>query len=199
MWICIIVYHCHLFKLNWLFRNGKKNLWKCPRWNSFDILKLVFLHIGEVNFLEGIGISLLVPLRCKWSTWALRNFNLIPTSEGEKGGLLNSSRKTVRSLCLYRYIYVYVYLINMRCLCLQMALPRLVRGWALFHWLKKKKLSMMPKTWPLCTSAKSKFRDRILSKVEKNSLLLCQAKGATAGSCPQNCVSQPGGIWWGVL
>ena len=30
-----------------------------------------------------------------------------------------------------------VYLINMKCFCLQMALPRLVCGWALFNWLKR--------------------------------------------------------------
>ena len=102
-------------------------------WNWF-----LRIPLEEVSFLEGIGISLPVPLRYKWSTWALRNFNVIPENKGGGGrGLLNSRRTTVRSLCLYTYMYVHVHLINMRCLCLHMALPRLVCGWALFNWLKR--------------------------------------------------------------
>ena len=49
------------------------------------------------------------------------------------------------------------------------------------------------KTQPLFTNAELKRGDRVLREVEKNSFMLCQAKGATAGSCPQKCVSHPGG------
>lgn len=121
--------------LNWIgyLEMGKKkeNPWRCPRWES-DFLKSSFA-ICSWRKLEGIDISLTVTLRCKWSTWDLRNFNLIPESEGvkkkerERGVFLNSRRKTERCLCLYVF---YGYLIKMH-LCLQFALPRLVYGWAL--------------------------------------------------------------------
>ena len=46
----------------------------------------------------------------------------------------------------------------------------------------------MLKAQLLNTSAKSNPRDRVLDEVEKNSLMLCQAKWGTAGSCPENYV-----------
>ena len=53
----------------------------------------------------------------------------------------------------------------------------------------------MPKAWPLCTSVKSNLGDRVLDEVEKNSLLLCQAKGNTVAPALENRVSPPRGIW----
>ena len=44
-------------------------------------------------------------------------------------------------------------------------------------------------TGPLYTGADLNLRDRVLDEVGKNSLLLYQAKGDTAGLCPQNPVS----------
>ena len=49
----------------------------------------------------------------------------------------------------------------------------------------------MPKTRPLYTSAELTLRDRVLGEVliEKNSFIAFQAKGETAGFCPQTlCV-----------
>ena len=51
---------------------------------------------------------------------------------------------------------------------------------------------MVTETGPLCTGAKSNLGDTVLGKVEKNSFIVCQAKGDTGGSCPRNCVSQLG-------
>ena len=50
---------------------------------------------------------------------------------------------------------------------------------------------MMLETWPLCTDTQSNFGNRVLGEVEKNSFIVCQAKGNTAGLCPQNYVSFP--------
>ena len=56
-------------------------------WNWF------LLPIKEFSFLEGMGVSLLVPLKCKWSSWALRNFHQIPMSEGGKRRLFQLSKE----------------------------------------------------------------------------------------------------------
>ena len=48
---------------------------------------------------------------------------------------------------------------------------------------------LMLETCPLYTGADLNLRDRVLDEVGKNSLLLYQAKGDTAGLCPQNPVS----------
>ena len=61
--------------------------------------------------------------------------------------------------------------------------------------LNKKKLFsaelMMQKTWPLCTSAESNLRDRVLSEVEKNSFIALPGKGdSNALHALKNCVSQ---------
>ena len=61
------------------------------------------------------------------------------------------------------------------------------------------KCILMPKAWPLCTIVKSNFGDRVLDEVEKNSLMLCQAKWGTAGSCPENYVIRSWRIRGGVL
>ena len=58
---------------------------------------------------------------------------------------------------------------------------------------------VMPKTLPLCTSAKSNLGDRVFSDVERIALLLYQAERDTEGSCLKNHVSRPGRIWGGVL
>ena len=80
--ICIIV--LLLFKLTWLFRSWKKSL-KMGKTGVFDTLKQVFAYaLEEVSFLERIGISLSVPLRCKWSMWILRNYNHLWFLRGEK-------------------------------------------------------------------------------------------------------------------
>ena len=50
-------------------------------------------------------------------------------------------------------------------------------------------------TWPLYTGAELNLGDRVLGEVEKNSFIACQAKGHTAGSCPQKlCVPNQGGL-----
>ena len=41
----------------------------------------------------------------------------------------------------------------------------------------------MLKTQPLCTSAELNLEDRVLGEIEKTTLLLCQAKGDSVGSC----------------
>ena len=46
----------------------------------------------------------------------------------------------------------------------------------------------------LCTSTPNYFLETEFWVKEKRiALLFCQAKGATAGECPQDCVSQLGG------
>ena len=50
----------------------------------------------------------------------------------------------------------------------------------------------MTKARPLCTGAESNLGDRVLGAVEKHTLLLCQAKGNTAGTS-KNCPN-PGGF-----
>ena len=60
------------------------------------------------------------------------------------------------------------------------------------HWAP----NLMPKTWPLCTSAELNLRDRVLGEVEKNSFIALLGKGGHRGRMPlKNCVSQPGRIW----
>lgn len=49
----------------------------------------------------------------------------------------------------------------------------------------------MPKAQLLCVLVLNKISDRALGEVEKGAVLLSQAKGATAGKCPQNQVSTP--------
>ena len=47
----------------------------------------------------------------------------------------------------------------------------------------------MPKTQPLCASAESNLRDRVLGEVEKNSFIALPGKGGHGGFMPlQNCV-----------
>ena len=48
---------------------------------------------------------------------------------------------------------------------------------------------LMLQTCPLYTGADLNLRDRVLDEVEKNRLLLHQAKGDTAGLCSQNPMS----------
>ena len=51
----------------------------------------------------------------------------------------------------------------------------------------------MPKTWPLCTSAKLNLGDEFWVKQKRISLLLCQVKGDIVGLCPQKlCVPTQG-------
>ena len=56
----------------------------------------------------------------------------------------------------------------------------------------------MLKTWPLCTSAELKLRDRIWGEVEKNCFNALPGKGDIGDSCPQLCVPSPGEFGGGV-
>ena len=57
---------------------------------------------------------------------------------------------------------------------------------------------LMPKTWSLCTDLN--LGDRVLGEVGDDSCNAFQSKGRTQWAhAPQNCVSQPGKIWWGVF
>ena len=47
---------------------------------------------------------------------------------------------------------------------------------------------MMPKTWPLCTSAESNLRDGVLGRVEKNKLIALPGKGGHSGLMPRKTV-----------
>ena len=47
-------------------------------------------------------------------------------------------------------------------------------------------------TLPLYTGATQNCRDRALDEGERIALMLCQAKGATAGQCPHSSASLPG-------
>ena len=59
---------------------------------------------------------------------------------------------------------------------------------------------VMLKVWPLCTGAKSNLRDRVLGEVEKNNFIVLSGKEGHSGLVPlKSCVSQPRGIWWGIL
>ena len=53
---------------------------------------------------------------------------------------------------------------------------------------------MMPKTQPLCTSAESNLRDRVLGEVEKNSFIALPGKGGHSGLVPQKLCPNPGGF-----
>lgn len=53
----------------------------------------------------------------------------------------------------------------------------------------------MLKTWPLCTGAKLNLGDRVLDKIEENSLIVFLGKVGTQGTPAfENCVSHPGRI-----
>ena len=53
----------------------------------------------------------------------------------------------------------------------------------------------MLKTQPLCTSAELNLEDRVLGKIEKTTLLLCQAKGDTMAFCLSKlCIPTVGGF-----
>ena len=61
--------------------------------------------------------------------------------------------------------------------------------------LKIPMLGLMPKTWPLWTSAESNLGDRVLGEVENNSFIALPGKGGRSGLLPpKNCMSQPRGI-----
>ena len=47
---------------------------------------------------------------------------------------------------------------------------------------------LMPKTWPLCTGAKSNLRDRVLGEVEKNRFIALTGKGEHSGLMPSKTV-----------
>ena len=50
----------------------------------------------------------------------------------------------------------------------------------------------MPKLQPLCTSAKSNLKDRVLCEVEKNRFITLPGKGGHSGCLlSKNYVSQP--------
>ena len=51
--------------------------------------------------------------------------------------------------------------------------------------------------WPLCTGlgAELNLGDRVLGEVGKYNFIALPSKGGHSSSCPQNYVSQPGGIW----
>ena len=49
---------------------------------------------------------------------------------------------------------------------------------------KIQKKEVMPKTQPLCTSAKSNLRDEVLGEVEKNSFIALPGKGGHSGLMP---------------
>ena len=51
--------------------------------------------------------------------------------------------------------------------------------------------TLLPKS---STGAGLNLIDRVWGELERNGSIICQAKGTTAGSCPQDCVSHPG---WG--
>ena len=57
---------------------------------------------------------------------------------------------------------------------------------------------LMLETQLLCAGAILNPRHRVLGEVKMNVPAL-PGKGGHSSSSPQNCVSQPGGIWWGVL
>ena len=46
----------------------------------------------------------------------------------------------------------------------------------------------MPKTWPLCTGAKSNLRNRVLGEVEKNSFIALPGKGGHSRLLPLKTV-----------
>ena len=50
---------------------------------------------------------------------------------------------------------------------------------------------LMLKTRPLCTSAKSNLRDRVLGEVEKNSFIDLPGKGGHSGLMPQTVCRIP--------
>ena len=53
----------------------------------------------------------------------------------------------------------------------------------------------MLKTWPLCTSAESNLRDRVLGEVEKDSFIAFPGKGLHSGLVPPKIVCpNPGGF-----
>ena len=55
----------------------------------------------------------------------------------------------------------------------------------------------------LDTGAKPSPGDRVLGEIEKDSFMLCQAKGDTPGFCsptaPKNCVSSPENLMWVLI
>ena len=53
----------------------------------------------------------------------------------------------------------------------------------------------MPKTWPLCTSAESNLRDRVLGEVGKNSFIVLPGKGGHSRLLPSKTMCpHPGGF-----
>ena len=46
----------------------------------------------------------------------------------------------------------------------------------------------MPKTWPLCTGAKSNLGDRVLGEIEKNSFIALPGKGGRSRLAPLKTV-----------
>ena len=62
-------------------------------------------------------------------------------------------------------------------------------------------LTVMLKTQPLCTSAKSNLRDRVLGEVEKNSFIALPGKGGHSKLLPLNTVCpnpEEFGKIWGI-
>ena len=47
----------------------------------------------------------------------------------------------------------------------------------------------MPKTWPLCISAKSNLRDRVLGETGKDRCIAFRQRGTQQALAPQNCVT----------